>query len=405
MTRLPLLSVTLGLVLLSSPLGAEAQTTTASPTVTSSKSALPRAGAALPPAAKSRMKFVPFNEQAFREVAESRAAPQGTRGHSGRGRAETERGAHSPQAYGSGATKWPYTVARVANQSDQASFATIDSPVSAQPYRSTGKLYARWGASWYVCTASLVKRGVLLTAAHCVHDFGLGVAGFADEVFWIPANSAPGGGAFGVYTSLELRVPTPYLNGTDTCTQVGVVCNNDIATVVLNARSGTHAGDALGGWYAYGWNGYSYVANSAMGRATVADITQLGYPVSFDQGFQMQRNNSFGKYVSQRAKNRKNLLNTQMGSALTGGSSGGPWIVNFGVAPSIDGGASLGLQDARNMVVGVTSWAYASTGINIQGASWFGQNAEFTAAAYGTYGAGNIGKLMYDTCTSHPSQC
>jgi hypothetical protein len=105
--------------------------------------------------------------------------------------------------------------------------------------------------------------------------------------------------------------------------------------------------------------------------------------------------------------NGKLLKNTQLGSAMTGGSSGGPWIVNFGTVPTVTGGASLGnpASTLRNIIVGVTSWGYTSVGINVQGASWFGVNAEYPLGAYGTYGAGNIGKLVQDTCTATPAAC
>ncbi|MCO5160454.1 MAG: trypsin-like serine protease [Mesorhizobium sp.] len=306
--------------------------------------------------------------------------------------------------------KWPYTIARVAVTG--APFNTTNGalvPVASRPYRFSGKLWMRFGSSWYVCTASLVKKGVLITAAHCVHNYGQGAGGFADEVRWYPANWAAGGGPWGYYAGHSWRVPAPYVNGTDTCQTgaIGVVCNNDIATVRLVPKNGAHAGTALGGWYGYGWNGYSFIATPIFGNARVAHITQIGYPVAIDNGYQMLRGDSFGKFIAQTGANGKQLRNTQLGSAMTGGSSGGPWLVNFGTSPVVTGGASLGRAGtvARNTVVGTTSWGYTSVGINVQGASYFGQNAEFPNAAYGSYGAGNIGKLMYDTCTTAPAYC
>ncbi|SMH38798.1 trypsin-like serine peptidase [Mesorhizobium australicum] len=306
--------------------------------------------------------------------------------------------------------KWPYTIARVAVTG--APYNTTNGaavPVSSRPYRYAGKLWMRFGSSWYVCTASLVKKGVLITAAHCVHNYGQGQAGFADEVRWYPSNYAAAGGPFGFYTGQSWRVPTPYVNGTDTCQTgaTGVVCNNDIATVRLAPRNGAYPGTTMGGWYAYGWNGYSFLATPIFGNATVAAITQIGYPVAIDNGYQMLRGDSFGKFIAMTGSNGKALRNTQLGSAMTGGSSGGPWLVNFGTAPVVTGSASLGKAGTvgRNIVVGVTSWGYTTVGINVQGASWFGQNAEFPLASYGAYGAGNIGKLMQDTCTANPGNC
>ncbi|MEX0343490.1 MAG: hypothetical protein AB3N20_01110, partial [Rhizobiaceae bacterium] len=283
-------------------------------------------------------------------------------------------------------------------------------PVTSRPFRFTGKLYMRFGSDWFVCTASLVEKGVLITAAHCVAGYGAGAAGIADEVIWYPGNYNSAGGFWGYFTAQSIHVPAPYLNGTDTCDFFanGVVCNNDIATVVLAIRNGLLAGQAMGGWYAYAWNGYSYQASAAFGGHTVADITQLGYPAAIDAGYQMLRVNSFGKYVTSTVTtNGEMLLNTQLGSAMSGGSSGGPWMVNFGTRPIVTDTtlAFLGYQNATNNVVGVTSWGYTDRLVNVQGASWFGQNFEYPAADYGGRGAGNIGALMDTTCTTTPSHC
>ena len=224
-----------------------------------------------------------------------------------------------------------------------------------------------------------------------------------------PALQTRSAGPWGFYTGHSWRVPAPYVNGTDTCQTgaIGVVCNNDIATVRLLPKNGVYAGSALGGWYGYGWNGYSFIATPIFGNARVAQITQIGYPVAIDNGYQMLRGDSFGKFIAQAGANGKQLRNTQLGSAMTGGSSGGPWLVNFGTAPVVTGSASLGRAGtvARNTVVGTTSWGYTSVGINVQGASWFGQNAEFPNAAYGSYGAGNIGSLVQATCTASAAYC
>ena len=313
-------------------------------------------------------------------------------------------------AYGTNTSyKWPYTIARVAVTG--APYNTTNGaivPVASLPYRLSGKLWMRFGtSSWYVCTASLIKKGVLVTAAHCVHNYGQKAAGFAKEVLWYPANYSAAGGPWGYYSGVTWRIPTVYYNGNDTCQSgaSGVVCNNDLATVTLAPKSGVYAGSALGGWYGYGWNGYSYLATPVFGNTTVALITQIGYPVAIDNGYQMLRGDSYGKYITMTGANGKQLKNTQLGSAMTGGSSGGPWLVNFGTRPTVTGSASLGNASNSNIVVGVTSWGYTSVGINVQGASWFGQNPEFPAAAYGAYGAGNIGGMVQATCTGSPAYC
>lgn len=295
----------------------------------------------------------------------------------------------------------PYTTARVAVSNLGPSNNKVRTPVTSFPYRATGKIYARWGSNWFVCTASLVKKGVLVTAAHCIHEFGKRAAGWADEVIWIPAeiNQNRNRGPYGVWKSRRMYIPNSYFTGNDTCTQTGVVCNNDIATIVLQRRGGKFAGNVLG-WYDYGWNGFSYRSTSFLGNTTTVQITQLGYPVAFDRGYQMQRTDAVGWFVQDGA-----LRNTQLGSAQTGGSSGGPWLANFGTRPNVSSSASLGSESASNVVIGVTSYGAVQVGFNRQGASFFGQNTEFPRARYGSFGAGNIGRLMQVTCNNNKAFC
>lgn len=83
------------------------------------------------------------------------------------------------------------------------------------------------------------------------------------------------------------------------------------------------------------------------------------------------------------------------GSALTGGSSGGPWIANYGIDADLRKDANYGQDADRNVVMAVTSWGYEDPNILLQGASFFGTNKEYPGT-YGTRGSGNIAKLMYD---------
>ncbi len=319
------------------------------------------------------------------------------------------------QAFGTGASvaNWPYTTARTAivGLPGPGRNLSLHNPTTSVPYRQTGKLLMRFGTQWFVCTASLVKRGVLITAAHCVFTYGQ-AGSLPNEVRWYPANVTnsftTAGGPWGFFTALTINVPNPYINGTDTCQAgaVGIVCNNDIATVTLNTRNGNHAGAILGGWYQHSWNGYGFTQSPDFGNQTVGALHQLGYPGAFDGGYQMQRTTSLAKFVEGTGTNGQPLRNFQMGSAQTGGSSGGPWLANFGARPIVNAAeASLGSQNLPNRVVAVTSWGYTQVGINVQGASYFGQNAEFPALNYGTQGAGNIGAIMNATCTANPGHC
>ncbi|MBD2560844.1 MULTISPECIES: trypsin-like serine peptidase [Nostoc] len=289
----------------------------------------------------------------------------------------------SPLSFGT--SKVPYSTSRV--------LGGTTNPAQTDTYRRAGKLYMAFGGTTYnsVCSASMIGKSLLITAAHCVHDYGKGSNGWAKKVKFVPAknnSSEP----YLSFESTQYLIPTAYFNGTDTCTQTGVVCNNDIALVALNNNSSGQQAGNLTGYFGYAWNGYSYTVPAAayqgvFGNKLFASITQLGYPASFDSGLRMQINTAYGAYYA-----TGNLKNTWLGSAMTGGSSGGPWLVNFG-ADAV--GGNYGSSNVRNTVVGVTSYGNDEQRM---GSSWFGQNQQFPNAAYGTRGAGNIGKLVYDAC-------
>jgi len=305
----------------------------------------------------------------------------------------------TPEAWGTKGV--PYTTARVAISALGKARSTIEAtPVTGFPFRATGKLYFKIKGSTYVCTASLIKKGLLVTAAHCVFNYGKKSRGWFNNFQFVPAlyNDGTTQAPYGIYTAQEAFVPTPYYSGTDTCASGadGIVCNNDLAVIVLNVHSttGKHAGQVVG-FYSYGYNGYGFVDKN-----DTALITQLGYPGAFDNGVQMIRTDSIATY-----NKRRKWQSVIMGSAQTGGSSGGPWLVNFGTRPVTDSSASLGRESNSNVVVAVTSWGYTSKGPKLQGASPFGQNKEYPAADYGGYGPGNIGYLVNKACTAIPSAC
>jgi len=59
-----------------------------------------------------------------------------------------------------------------------------------------------------------------------------------------------------------------------------------------------------------------------------------------------------------------------IGSRQTEGSSGGPWLVNFGEAAKFKG-TTLGTDGKMNVVVGTTSWGPTDSAIKFMGASPF----------------------------------
>jgi len=243
------------------------------------------------------------------------------------------------------------------------------------PYRAAGKLFFKIGSASYICSASLIKPGIVVVAAHCVANYG-------QEQFYSGWQFVPGyrnGSApYAKWTAKSATILTAYYNGTDNCAQYGVICPDDVALLVLNAnkKTGAYPGTTTG-WFGY-WYGGGFTSGGLF------QITQLGYPAGLDNAAYMERDDSYG-YTNSSLSN-----NTIIGSNMNGGSSGGPWIENFGL-PSGLTGETNGSFTQQNTVVGVTSWGYTDASVKEQGA------APFTS--------GNIGALVTVVCGANPGAC
>jgi V8-like Glu-specific endopeptidase len=243
---------------------------------------------------------------------------------------------------------------------------------TAYPYRAAGKLFFNEPSGSYVCSASMIKRGIVVTAAHCVANYGK--SQFYSSWQFVPAYSN-GSAPYGTWTVYQARVMSAYFNGTDACAQYGVICPDDVAVLILNTQSGGYAGTNTG-WFGY-WYGGGFTNN-------ITQVTQLGYPVGLDYGSYMERNDSYG-YINSSDSN-----NTIIGSNMNGGSSGGPWVANLGL-PSLLTGETNGSFPASNVIIGVTSWGYTSNSPKEMGASPFTSN--------------NIQSLLNSACAAVPAAC
>lgn len=290
----------------------------------------------------------------------------------------------------------PYTTTRVQDGVGPASGASNLSRLSTTyPYRAVGKLTFSAG----YCSASVIRRGMIVTAAHCIQRFGSGTGIYSGWQFRPGHYGASGATAaqiapYGTWDWAALARPVSWLNGTDT--GCGAARDNDLAVIILKKNaSGQFVGDRVGK-LAYGWNNYSFVSSSRTGYLRTAAVSTLGYPGLMDYGRIMQRTD--GPTYTTTVCNAGQLW---QGSNFTGGSSGGPWVVNFsGRNPVLSGGAVSGTAPVM-AVVGVTSWGTANPNLPKDNySSQFRQNSRYPNASYGIYGAGNIGYLINALCST-----
>ena len=71
-----------------------------------------------------------------------------------------------------------------------------------------------------MCSASLIKRGLVVTAAHCVAAFGQ--SRFYTAFSFVPGYRN-GNAPFLAWSAQQVRVMTSYFNGTDSCAVSGMV--------------------------------------------------------------------------------------------------------------------------------------------------------------------------------------
>ncbi|MBY3465686.1 trypsin-like serine protease [Rhizobium laguerreae] len=266
-------------------------------------------------------------------------------------------------------------------------------PVNSYPWHAVGKLFMKFGSQPSVCTASVIGKSLLVTAAHCVHIYGTRDQGFAASISFQPARHE-GQKPYGIWTAKEWWIPKVYHEGTDVCLPEaqGVVCANDVAVIVLNENNGKPISDVTGVLNLPPANpdtdkedAYGYVF--FLGQNST-QLTQLGYPSKDFDGVTMIRTDSLGYF--------EDPNNVIIGSNQTGGSSGGPWLQNFGTPTSASGPAPL--DDQLNTVSAVTSWGFTNGTVKVQGASRFSRNQIYTEKT-------NIRSLVDSACKANPTAC
>jgi V8-like Glu-specific endopeptidase len=228
-----------------------------------------------------------------------------------------------------------------------------DAATLVYPYRAAGKLFFRDPRTNQnsVCTASVLRPRIVVTAGHCVTRPSTDAAQryFFTNFLFVPALNG-GTAPFGSWTSSQQWVLNAWHLSDGSVPNPG-----DVAFLAMNDQNVGGVMRRIGdvtGWL--GWRTQALSRNH---------VTMLGYPCNLDSCARMQETNA-GSF----ADGGKNTY--IYGSAMRGGASGGPWVQDFGVAGAGSPPGTIGL----NNLVAVTSYGPIATEPKYLGASILDSN-------------------------------
>lgn len=235
--------------------------------------------------------------------------------------------------------------------------------LTAYPYSATGKLYFRDPVSGGTahCSASVIQRRLIATAGHCVYNAVDGYW-YTDFVF-VPAYHN-GAAPFGTWTWRQVFTTGSWYNG-------GARLPNPGDFAILVARNKGIDGKRVSVGELVGWLGWQtdYAANS--------HVTILGYPGNLDRGERLQQTSTQTFAVAEPNA-------AEFGSGHGPGSSGGPYVMNFGRP------AEGQFEDLYNRLVGIMSYGRVDLSQQMVGTSII--NGEFAS-------------LFDAACKSAPGAC
>ena len=180
----------------------------------------------------------------------------------------------------------------------------------------------------YICSGTVIQPRLIITAGHCVYD---AVTKTWNKNFRFVPGYHKGNAPYGSWDWSRAVTTDAWINSKGRVPNKG-----DFA--LIEAKDdiyGRKVGNVVG------WHGFfTYSANPN-------HLTMLGYPANFDGGEWMHR------VDSQYFRKSSAITNSvEYGSDMRGGSSGGPWIENFGEESE---GQTLN-PSGSNYVVAVTSY-------------------------------------------------
>lgn len=216
----------------------------------------------------------------------------------------------------------PETQATTGGYNYPAPFSRFEvfNPYTMYPYRTVGKLFFKRGTRSFVCSAASIGGDAIWTAGHCLHAGNNAASGWSTNVVFVPAYK-DGAAPYGQWQAKQLWVRTAWYkdgNPKGLC--------QDMGGATLHRRNNRKISQTVG------WLGFAY------GGTKYRHWNQLGYPAGAPfNGQRLITSQSSYAYDGSVGCSPNPV---GVGSDLTGGSSGGPWIWKFGAGNFLNGNNS-----------------------------------------------------------------
>ena len=180
---------------------------------------------------------------------------------------------------------------------------------SVAPYRTHGKVVFTLDGLDYVCSGTVVwakTRRLVVTAGHCVYGFGQ----FATNWMFIPGKEGTAE-PYGRWTARRIATTTQWRASED--------LRYDVGMVTMRARNRKRLQNVVGG------------RGMAFDRGRSLTFDAFGYPAVGFSGTQLYRCHSAAEGVD----SGPSPAPTRIDCSMTGGSSGGGWVLGNGRVNSV----------------------------------------------------------------------
>jgi V8-like Glu-specific endopeptidase len=193
-------------------------------------------------------------------------------------------------------------------------------PYTLYPYITIGRLFFKQNNNSYSCSAASIGNHAVWTAGHCVHSGNGKGSGWSTNAVFVPAYK-DGSAPLGQWSASRLATRTEWYNK-------GLPGGlwEDMGGAILHLLGGKKISQRVG-WLGFAWNWSKYQHWHA-----------LGYPAA--PPFNGKRLNVCAASFAYNGNVSGAVKPNAIGCDMTGGCSGGPWILRFGAGNHLNGNNS-----------------------------------------------------------------